>query len=60
MPRISRLNAGFVTGLAAFAGVADAFWRLPCRGRAGLARMDPLMDPGEPSYHVHSVHGSGG
>lgn len=60
MPRSSRLNVGIVSYLAAFAGVADAFWRLPCRGRSALARMDPLMDPGSPSYHVHSVHGSGG
>lgn len=59
MPRSSRLNVGLVSYLAAFAGTADAFWRMPCRGRSALARMDPLMDPGEPSYHVHSVHGSG-
>lgn len=60
MTRSSRLNVGVVSYLAAFAGVADAFWRMPCRGRSGLARMDPLMDPGKPSYHVHTVHGSGG
>lgn len=60
MTRFSRLNVGFVSYLAAFAGMADAFWRMPCRGRSGLARMDPLMDPGEASYHVHTVHGSGG
>ncbi|KAF7594043.1 hypothetical protein BBP40_010321 [Aspergillus hancockii] len=52
-----RLDVGLVTCLAAFSGVADAFWRLPCRGRAGLARLDPLMDPGRASYHVHSIHG---
>jgi hypothetical protein len=22
--------------------------------------MDPIMSPGEPSYHVHTVHGSSG
>ncbi|OJJ07946.1 hypothetical protein ASPVEDRAFT_143405 [Aspergillus versicolor CBS 583.65] len=60
MPSKMRLDASLVAGLAAFAGVADAFWRLPCQGRSGLARMDPLMDPGEPSYHVHTVHGSNG
>ncbi|EYE98561.1 DUF1996 domain-containing protein [Aspergillus ruber CBS 135680] len=59
MTRSGRLNVGFVSYLAAFAGMADAFWRMPCRGRSGLARMDPLMDPGETSYHVHTVHGSG-
>lgn len=50
----------FVAFLASFAGLTEAFWRLPCRGRAGVARMDPLVDPGMPSYHVHSVQGSGG
>ncbi|KAI9367308.1 hypothetical protein BJX61DRAFT_317305 [Aspergillus egyptiacus] len=60
MPVKMRLNTGLVASLAAFSGVADAFWRLPCRGRSGLARMDPLVNPGEPSYHVHTVHGSSG
>ncbi|KAF9885417.1 hypothetical protein FE257_012939 [Aspergillus nanangensis] len=49
-----------VTGLAALSSVADAFWRLPCRGTSGLARIDPLIDPGEPSSHAHIVHGSSG
>lgn len=40
-------------------GLSDAFWRLPCRGRAGVARIDPLMAPGKVSDHVHVVHGSG-
>lgn len=53
-----RVDLSLVAYLAVFSGVADAFWRLPCRGRSGAARMDPLMSPGEPSYHVHSVHGS--
>ncbi|KAL2813195.1 hypothetical protein BDW59DRAFT_34900 [Aspergillus cavernicola] len=60
MPANMRLDTSLVACLAAFSGVADAFWRLPCRGRSGLARMDPLIDPGEPSYHVHTVHGSNG
>ena len=54
-----RVDLSLVAYLAAFSGVADAFWRLPCRGQTGAARMDPLMDPGEISYHVHAVHGSG-
>ncbi|KAH8434523.1 uncharacterized protein LDX57_012166 [Aspergillus melleus] len=58
MTRTMRLDVGLVTCLAALSSVADAFWRLPCRGRSGLARMDPLMDPGEPSNHVHAVHGA--
>lgn len=59
MPTMRPATA-LVMGLAAFSGMADAFWRLPCRGRSGLARVDPLMDPGKPSYHVHAVHGSSG
>ena len=38
---------------------ASAFWRMPCRSRTGLARMDPLMDPNEISDHVHSIFGGG-
>ncbi|KAL2793400.1 hypothetical protein BJX66DRAFT_306094 [Aspergillus keveii] len=60
MPTNMRFDTSVVAFLAAFSGVADAFWRLPCRGRSGLARMDPLVSPGEPSYHVHTVHGSNG
>jgi hypothetical protein len=39
------------------AGSADAFWRLPCRGRSGVGRLDPIMDPGHVSDHVHVIHG---
>ncbi|KAL4994590.1 hypothetical protein BDV10DRAFT_149365 [Aspergillus recurvatus] len=60
MPSKMRLDTSLVACLVAFSGVADAFWRLPCRGRSALARMDPLVSPGEPSYHVHTVHGSKG
>ncbi|EON62954.1 hypothetical protein W97_02180 [Coniosporium apollinis CBS 100218] len=37
--------------------VATAFWRMPCHGRTGLARIDPLVDTGEISDHAHSIHG---
>jgi hypothetical protein len=40
-------------------GPCEAFWRLPCRGRSGVARIDPLMAPGKVSDHVHVIHGSG-
>ncbi|KAI0835291.1 hypothetical protein F5Y06DRAFT_137624 [Hypoxylon sp. FL0890] len=39
---------------------AAAFWRMECRGRSGLARMDPIMDAGVVSPHIHTVHGSSG
>ncbi|EEP79094.1 conserved hypothetical protein [Uncinocarpus reesii 1704] len=33
------------------------FWRLPCRGVLTVARIDPIVDPGIPSMHAHSIHG---
>ncbi|KAL1880210.1 hypothetical protein VTK73DRAFT_6038 [Phialemonium thermophilum] len=46
--------------VAAFVATGSAFWRMECRGRLGLARLDPLMSPGEISQHVHAIHGSSG
>ncbi|SPQ21806.1 1e5b89b2-c560-44a7-86f9-02cf282cf716 [Thermothielavioides terrestris] len=40
-------------------GVA-AFWRMECRGRLGVARLDPLISPGTVSQHAHAIHGSSG
>ncbi|KAL2179084.1 uncharacterized protein P884DRAFT_276164 [Thermothelomyces heterothallicus CBS 202.75] len=50
------------TSLAILASVsgAAAFWRMECRGRVALARLDPLIDPGVPSKHAHAIHGSSG
>ncbi|KAK3684953.1 hypothetical protein B0T22DRAFT_204445 [Podospora appendiculata] len=45
--------------LTAASGVT-AFWRMECRGRAGLLRIDPLVSPGEVGAHAHAVHGSSG
>ncbi|KAM5474847.1 hypothetical protein MferCBS49748_000254 [Microsporum ferrugineum] len=39
------------------AAPASAFWRMPCQGRLGLARMDPIVNPGELSPHAHAIHG---
>lgn len=55
----TRLTGHFVACLAIFSQFANAFWRLPCRGRAGVARLDPLVNPGGLSYHVHTIQGSG-
>lgn len=38
-------------------GVVDAFWRLPCQGRSGVARIDPLAQYGEVAHHAHVIHG---
>ncbi|KAF4586014.1 WSC domain-containing protein [Ophiocordyceps camponoti-floridani] len=43
---------------AAFAAGANAFWRMECPGRVGLARIDPIVNPDEISNHVHSIAGS--
>ncbi|PHH65627.1 hypothetical protein CDD81_1713 [Ophiocordyceps australis] len=53
------LQHALVASAALVAG-ANAFWRMECPGRVGLARMDPIMNPGEMSPHVHSIHGSSG
>ncbi|KAK3351434.1 hypothetical protein B0H65DRAFT_117959 [Neurospora tetraspora] len=46
--------------ILAAAGGAEAFWRMECRGRLGVARLDPLVNYGEVGSHAHSVHGSSG
>ncbi|KAF2140371.1 uncharacterized protein K452DRAFT_230488 [Aplosporella prunicola CBS 121167] len=53
-------DAASYTALTALTlgGVANAFWRMPCRGRTGLARIDPIVDPGKVSSHSHSIQGS--
>ncbi|CAD6446809.1 bdc05db1-fbf9-4a7b-826c-2364a3f825b4 [Sclerotinia trifoliorum] len=48
------------TILAGLASNVDAFWRLPCRSRSGLARLDPLVNPGAIAQHAHAIHGSSG
>lgn len=45
---------------AGLVAVADAFWRMECQGRVGLARMDPVVYPGVDSPHMHAIHGSSG
>ncbi|OTA91957.1 hypothetical protein M434DRAFT_32229 [Hypoxylon sp. CO27-5] len=54
---IRTLSAFFLLGTI---GDVSAFWRMECRGRSGLARMDPIMDVGVVSPHIHTIHGSSG
>ena len=54
-----RFTAALVSFFTLFPAFTSAFWRLPCRGRTGVARLDPLVDPGQISGHVHSIHGAG-
>ncbi|PSK36616.1 WSC domain-containing protein 2 [Elsinoe australis] len=46
-------------GMLSVIGGVDAFWRMPCRSRTGLARLDPLVYPGEIADHSHAIHGGG-
>ncbi|CAM1508016.1 Fc.00g048640.m01.CDS01 [Cosmosporella sp. VM-42] len=50
----------FVALSAGLVGSAHAFWRMECPGRVGLARLDPIINPGALSKHVHAIHGSSG
>ncbi|EEH05287.1 WSC domain-containing protein [Histoplasma capsulatum G186AR] len=54
-----QLSIIFTAVLAATISPALAFWRLPCRGRLGVARLDPLVNPGAVSSHAHVIHGAG-
>jgi hypothetical protein len=39
---------------------ANAFWRLPCAQPVLNARVDPIVAPGVPSGHAHTIMGSSG
>jgi hypothetical protein len=55
-----KILLAIVSTALTFAGNAAAFWRMPCRSQTGIARMDPIVDPGQISAHVHTITGSGG
>ncbi|KAG9658955.1 WSC domain protein, partial [Aureobasidium melanogenum] len=44
----------------ALASSASAFWRMPCPGRVATERLDPIVNPGGVSGHVHTISGSNG
>jgi hypothetical protein len=50
----------FVAILATYNVGVNAFWRMECQGRLGLARLDPIVNPNGVSAHVHAIHGSSG
>jgi hypothetical protein len=39
---------------------ANAFWRLPCSQPVLNSRVDPIVNPGKPSSHSHTIVGSNG
>lgn len=49
-----------VGAAAVLAGSVSAFWRMECHHQTGYGRMDPIMDYGEISGHVHAFTGSNG
>lgn len=44
----------------ALASGADAFWRMECPGVLDIARLDPIVNPGDASAHAHTLSGSSG
>jgi hypothetical protein len=55
-----RLYTVFTALFLLLVGNVQAFWRMECRARSGVARIDPLVANGTVSEHVHVVHGSSG
>jgi Domain of unknown function (DUF1996) len=46
-----------ILAAAALLGHADAFWRTGC-SKLELGRIDPIVQPGVVSNHVHTVLGA--
>ena len=46
--------------VAAVTPGAHAFWRMECRGRLAVARIDPIVSFGAAASHAHVLHGSNG
>jgi hypothetical protein len=46
--------------VAVLSGTANAFWRMDCHSRTGLARIDPLVEKGKVANHGHAIHGGNG
>jgi hypothetical protein len=43
-----------------FATETVAFWRLPCGRPVSVQRADPIVNPGVPAGHLHTVMGGSG
>ena len=56
-PTMSKLAAGAMITLG-WIGRSDAFWKIQCNQLSGgIARIDPLISPGKPSDHAHTIKG---
>jgi hypothetical protein len=60
MKVITTTSASAAVWLLSLLQFADAFWRMECMSRTGLARIDPLVNFGTLSEHAHAVHGGSG
>jgi hypothetical protein len=58
--RLAFLQTVLMAVFLCFTSTTIAFWRMPCRTRSGLARIDPLVSNGSVSQHAHAIHGSSG
>jgi hypothetical protein len=58
-PGFSKLSAVVLALASSMVAPVNGFWRMPCRSRTALARIDPLVDYGVPSKHAHAIHGNG-
>ena len=38
----------------------QAFWRVSCAGVTGIGLIDPIVSPGKPSSHIHTIKGASG
>jgi len=52
-------TSALVAALLAIAPV-DAFWRLPCKAPLVTQRADPIVSPGKPAAHAHTIMGGNG
>jgi len=58
--RSSDFVSAAALSILAFAAPSAAYWRMPCPGRVVTERIDPIIDPGQVSGHVHTVSGGNG
>ena len=58
---MSNRQVAVKTGLLALSiSPVSAFWRIACPGRLVQERIDPIVNPGAVSAHVHTIAGGDG
>lgn len=56
--RPSTIDTCYLSFLLAGSSVVSAFWRLPCSSAVTTERIDPVVNPGKVSGHVHAIMGA--